>query len=114
MSIKNDLIIKATANNNTGTVKQLLNLLKKLSNSFDIGQICDKKGNTVLHYATKNSNYELVKLFINKYKINMNLQNLYGQTPLTLAIGNFSTGVGDEKNLPTTNILTGGFLVETT
>ncbi|MDG7057014.1 MAG: ankyrin repeat domain-containing protein [Wolbachia endosymbiont of Penenirmus auritus] len=102
MNIKNDLIIKATANNNTGTVKQSLNLLKKLSNSFDIGQICDKKGNTVLHYAAKNSNYELVKLFINKYKINMNLQNLYGQTPLTLAIGNFSTGVSDEKNLPTT------------
>ncbi len=102
MSIKNDLIIKATANNNTGTVKQSLNLLKKLSNSFDIGQICDKKGNTVLHYAAKNSNYELVKLFINKYKINMNLQNLYGQTPFTLAIGNFSTGVSDEKNLSTT------------
>ncbi|MDG7053425.1 MAG: ankyrin repeat domain-containing protein [Wolbachia endosymbiont of Alcedoecus sp.] len=101
MSIKNDLIIKATANNNTGTVKQSLNLLKKLSNSFDIGQIHDKKGNTVLHYAARNSNHKLVSFFI-KHNIDVNLKNQYGQTPLTLAIGNFFTRVGDEKNLPTT------------
>lgn len=99
MNIKNDLIIKATANNNTKIVKQLLNLLKKLPNSFDIEQIRDKKGNTVLHYAAKNSNYELVKLFINKYKIDINLKNQYGQTPLMHIMKNYVSKVDNGKNL---------------
>ncbi|MGL9718648.1 MAG: ankyrin repeat domain-containing protein [Wolbachia sp.] len=99
MSIKNNLIIKAIERNKTEVVKQSLNLLKKLSNSFDTGQIRDKKGNTVLHYAVRNSNHELAQLFINKYKIDINLRNQHKQTPLTFAIGNFVTGVGGEENL---------------
>ncbi|WP_368666863.1 ankyrin repeat domain-containing protein [Wolbachia endosymbiont of Mansonella perstans] len=76
--------------------------LKKLSSSFNIWQIPDKEGNTVLHYAEKSSNHGLVRLFINKCEIDMNLKDQYGQTPLVFIMGNFVPGVDNNENLSIT------------
>ncbi|WP_168464257.1 ankyrin repeat domain-containing protein [Wolbachia endosymbiont of Ctenocephalides felis wCfeT] len=91
MSITSKFIIKAAENNKTKVVKRSIKLQKKLSDSFDIGQIRDKDGNTTLHYAARNSNHEMVKLLI-KYGVDVNTKNRHGQTALTFAIGNFLTG----------------------
>jgi ankyrin repeat protein len=80
----------AIEQNKIKTAKQLINVLKKFD-SFVLGRTHDKEGNTLLHHAARSSYHEMVKLLI-KNKIDVNARNQYGQTPLTLAIGNFLTG----------------------
>jgi len=94
----NSLLIGAFESNNI----ELIDFL--LLEGADINHK-DEKGNSVLSYAAENGNIQNLKMCIEKYKQNINLQNNEGQTPLMLACNN--------KHIDAVNYLIGkGALLE--
>ncbi|KAF4529816.1 hypothetical protein B566_EDAN014744 [Ephemera danica] len=49
-------------------------------------QICDRESNTVLHYASRNGNKEIMHLLLQRDLTLINMQNMHGETPLHIAI----------------------------
>ncbi|KAF4529875.1 hypothetical protein B566_EDAN016119 [Ephemera danica] len=60
-------------------------------------QICDRECNTVLHYASRNGNKEIMHLLLQRDITLINRQNMHGETPLHIAI--------EENNFDATHYL---------
>lgn len=74
----------------------ILNHLKKYESINSV----DEKGNTFLHYALINKNIKAIAHLIKLPKINLNLQNNFGDTPLHLACYNLHSSLLDrDKDL---------------
>lgn len=50
-------------------------------NQIDINEQYNKEGDTLLHLACKFSDFNTIRLLIEKYNLNINLKNKYDQTP---------------------------------
>lgn len=59
-------------------------VIRYYENKSDIN-IIDKKGENLLHKASKNNNYEIIDLLI-KMGVSVNKENIYGDTPLHFAV----------------------------
>lgn len=65
----------------TGSIDEI----KKLLNNADLDIESRDDYGTILHYATKENQIELVKILIKEYKANINAQDKFNLTPLCLA-----------------------------
>eukprot|EP01130_Rhizamoeba_saxonica_P015538 TRINITY_DN7003_c0_g1_i1.p1 TRINITY_DN7003_c0_g1~~TRINITY_DN7003_c0_g1_i1.p1 ORF type:complete len:312 (-),score=66.78 TRINITY_DN7003_c0_g1_i1:56-928(-) len=77
----------ASANGAIDTVRLLLDIYSSLENMSMIVNYREKQElTTALHYAVQNNNFEVTKLLVEKGNANVNTQNVYGKTPLHIAI----------------------------
>ena len=76
----NEALIQICVGND---IEGLIDILEQ--NNYNINyQTNDYFQNTGLHHLCKNGNIEMVKILLQCDKIDINVQNFYGQTPLAL------------------------------
>ena len=74
-------LYKAIDSNSIGIVKQILARQPNLVNESET--VC--RGDAILHCASRNGQLDMCLLFVNTYKIDCNLKNEDGYTPLHCA-----------------------------